>query len=220
MVKSKSLVGGLTHCIAASLSIIALTLLIVFASIWGNAYHIVTYSIFGTSMFLMYLFSTLYHWLNISGKAQTFFRKFDLILSYVFIAATYTPICLVLLQGAWGWSIFGVIWGLAVGAIIMTAIWTNMPKALTYTLFFTISSVLLIAIVPLINALNTFNISSAFWWLLTGCIFYFIGGLSYILKWPKINAKHFTNHEILHIFIILGSMTHFWLFIHYLLQIN
>lgn len=217
MTKPKSLVGGLIHCIAASFSIVALVLLIVFASIYGNAYHIVSYTIFGTSMFLMYLFSTLYHWLNISGKALTFFRKFDQILSYIFIGGTYTPLCLVLLRGAWGWSIFGVIWGLVVGAIIMSAIWTRMPKALTYSLFFTISSTLLIAIVPLINAFNNLNIFNGFWLFLIGTLIYFFGGLSYILKWPKINAKHFTNHELLHIFIVLGSASHFWLYIYYLL---
>ena len=217
MTTPKSLVGGLIHCIEASFSIVALVLLIVFASIYGNAYHIVSYTIFGTSMFLMYLFSTLYHWLNISGKALTFFRKFDQILSYIFIGGTYTPLCLVLLRGAWGWSIFGVIWGLVVGAIIMSAIWTRMPKALTYSLFFTISSTLLIAIVPLINAFNTLNIFNGFWLFLIGALIYFFGGLSYILKWPKINAKHFTNHELLHIFIVLGSASHFWLYIYYLL---
>lgn len=220
MTNTRSLVGGLTHCIAASFSLVALVLLIVFASIWGNAYHIVTYTIFGTSMFLMYLFSTLYHWLNLSGKALIFFKKFDQILSYIFIAATYTPICLVLLRGPWGWSIFGVIWGLVTCAIIMTAIWTKIPKALTYSLFFTISSIILIAIVPLINALNALNMFNSFWWLLVGAIFYFIGGLSYILKWPKINAKHFTNHELLHIFMILGTIPHFWLFLHHFIQIN
>lgn len=219
MFKARSLVSGLTHCVAASFSLVALVLLIVFASIWGNAYHIISYTIFGTSMFLMYLFSTLYHWINLSGKAFTFFRKFDQILSYFFIGATYTPICLVLMRGPWGWSIFGVIWGLVVGAIIMTAIWTNMPKALTYTLFFTISSILIISIVPLRSAFISNNIETAFYLLIIGAFFYFIGGLSYIIKWPKINAKHFTNHELLHIFIILGSSMHFWMFIQFLLKI-
>jgi hemolysin III len=113
MAKVRDLVSGLTHCVGAALSLVGLVLLIVFSAIYGTAYHVVSFTIFGVGLFLLYLFSTLYHWLNISEKGITVFRKFDHIMIYILIAASYTPICLVPLRGPWGWSLFGIIWGLA-----------------------------------------------------------------------------------------------------------
>lgn len=114
MAKLRDPLSGLTHCIAAGLSVAGLVVLIVFAAIWGNAYHIVSFTIFGVALILLYLFSTLYHWLNLSEKGISIFRKFDHIMIYIFIAASYTPVCLTALRGPWGWSIFGLIWGFAV----------------------------------------------------------------------------------------------------------
>ena len=88
MAKVRDLVSGLTHCIGAALSLVGLVLLIVFSSIWGDAYDIVSFTIFGTALFLLYLFSTLYHWLNIGEKGIRVFKKFDHIMIYVLIAAT------------------------------------------------------------------------------------------------------------------------------------
>ena len=110
MAKVRDLVSGLTHCIGAALSLVGLVLLIVFSAIYGNAYHVVSFTIVGVGLFLLYLFSTLYHWLNISEKGITVFRKFDHIMIYILIAASYTPICLVPLRGPCGWTIFGIIW--------------------------------------------------------------------------------------------------------------
>ena len=114
MAKLRDPLSGLTHCIAAGLSVAGLVILVVFSAIWGNAFHIVSFTIFGVALILLYLFSTLYHWLNISEKGISIFRKFDHIMIYILIAASYTPICLTALRGAWGWTIFGLIWGFAI----------------------------------------------------------------------------------------------------------
>lgn len=219
MAKVRDLVSGLTHCIAAGLSLIGLVILIVFASIWGNAYHIVSFTIFGSSLFLLYLFSTLYHWLNIGEKGLSVFRKFDHIMIYIFIAASYTPVCLTALRGAWGWSIFGIQWGLALLGTIFTAIWIKAPRWVTTSIYIAMGWTVIIAIYPLIQSFKALNLINALWWLLAGGIFYTIGGLIYGFKWPKINLKHFGFHEIFHIFVMLGSVCHYWFILHYLLQI-
>lgn len=219
MAKVRDLVSGLTHCIAAGLSLIGLVILIVFASIWGNAYHIVSFTIFGSSLFLLYLFSTLYHWLNIGEKGLSIFRKFDHIMIYIFIAASYTPVCLTALRGAWGWSIFGVQWGLALLGTIFTAIWIKAPRWVTTSIYIAMGWTVIIAIYPLIQSFKALNLTNALWWLLAGGIFYTTGGLIYGFKWPKINLKHFGFHEIFHIFVMLGSTCHYWFILHYLLQI-
>lgn len=219
MAKVRDFVSGLTHCIAAALSLVGLVLLIVFSSLKGDAFDIVSFTIFGVALFLLYLFSTLYHWLNISEKALIVFKKFDHIMIYILIAASYTPICLGPMRGPWGWSIFGVIWGFAVLGIIFTSIWIKAPRALTTSIYMVMGWTVLVAIFPLINAFKNANMLFSLWWLLLGGIFYTIGGLIYGLKWPKIKFKHFGFHEIFHIFVMLGSICHYWFILRYVLII-
>ncbi|MCI8276696.1 MAG: hemolysin III family protein [Clostridia bacterium] len=219
MAKVRDLVSGLTHCIGAVLSLAGLVVLIVFASLKGDAFDIVSFTIFGVGLFLLYLFSTLYHWLNISEKGLTVFKKFDHIMIYILIAASYTPICLGPLRGAWGWSIFGIIWGFAVLGTILTAVWIKAPRALTTSIYISMGWTVLIAIFPLIKTFNNAGMLYSLLWLLLGGIFYTIGGIIYGLKWPKLNFKHFGFHEIFHIFVMLGSACHYWFMLRYVLII-
>ncbi len=219
MAKVRDLVSGLTHCIGASLSLIGLVILIVFAAIWGDAYDVVSFTIFGVGLFLLYLFSTLYHWLNISEKGLTVFKKLDHIMIYILIAASYTPICLGPLRGPWGWSIFGVVWGFAVLGTILTSIWIKAPRALTTSIYIAMGWVVIIAIYPLVKVFSDAGLLYSLLWLLAGGIFYTIGGLIYGLKWPKINFKHFGFHEIFHIFVMLGSACQYWFILKYVLMI-
>ena len=219
MAKVRDLVSGLTHCIGAALSLVGLVLLIVFSSIWGDAYDIVSFTIFGTALFLLYLFSTLYHWLNIGEKGIRVFKKFDHIMIYVLIAATYTPICLGPMRGPWGWSIFGIIWGFAILGIILTAVWIKAPRALTTSIYLAMGWVVLIAIYPLFKVFQEANLLYSLAWLVAGGIFYTIGGLIYGLKWPKLKSKYWGFHEIFHIFVMLGSACHFWFILIYVLKI-
>ena len=218
MAKLRDPLSGLTHCIAAGLSLVGLVILIVFAAIWGNAYHVVSFTIFGTSLVLLYLFSTLYHWLNISEKGISVFRKFDHIMIYIVIAASYTPVCLTALRGPWGWSIFGVIWGFAVLGTLLSSIWIKAPRTLTTTIYIMMGWTVLIAIFPLVKAFKDANLLYALWWLVVGGIFYTIGGIIYGLKIPKKNLGPWGFHEIFHVFIMLGSACHYWFVLHYLLM--
>lgn len=219
MAKVRDFMSGLTHCIAAGLSLVGLVILIIFSSIWGDAYDIVSFTIFGVGLLLLYLFSTLYHWLNISEKGIIIFKKFDHIMIYILIAASYTPVCLGPLRGPWGWSIFGVIWGFAVLGTILTAIWIKAPRGLTTGIYISMGWTVIIAIYPLIKVFQEANMTSSLCWLVAGGIFYTIGGLIYGFKWPKFNFKHFGFHEIFHIFVMLGSACHYWFVLRYILNI-
>lgn len=219
MAKVRDLVSGLTHCIGAGLSLVGLVVLIVFSAIWGDAFDVVSFTIFGVGLFLMYLFSTLYHWLNIGSKGLNVFRKFDHIMIYILIAASYTPICLGPLRGPWGWSIFGIVWGLAVLGTILTALWIKAPRALTTSIYVAMGWLVLVAAIPLVQIFKEANLLYSLLWLLIGGIFYTIGGLIYAFKWPKINFKNFGFHEIFHIFVMLGSACQYFFILLYVLRI-
>ena len=120
MKKIKDPISGFSHLLGAIASIAALVLLIVFASIHGNAYTIVSVTLFGTTLILLYTASSIYHLLNLKEKATTVLKKIDHIMIYFLIAGSYTPIVLGPLRGGWGWSIFGVIWGLAIARHIFS----------------------------------------------------------------------------------------------------
>ncbi len=216
MAKVRDFMSGLTHCIGAGLSLAGLVVLIVFAAINGDAYDVVSFTIFGCGLLLLYLFSTLYHWLNISEKGISVFRKFDHIMIYVLIASSYTPICLGPLRGPWGWSIFGIVWGLAVLGIIFSSIWIKAPRFLTTGIYLIMGWIILIAMYPLITVYKQANLLYSLWWLVAGGIFYTIGGVIYALKWPKVKFKQFGFHEIFHIFVMLGSICQYWFILRYI----
>lgn len=192
----------------------------VFSSIWGNAYHIVSYTIFGTTLVLLYLFSTLYHWLNLSERGVSVFRKLDHIMIYLFIAASYTPICLVPLRGPWGWTIFGIIWGFAILGTILSAIWIKAPRAITTAIYLFMGWVVIIAIYPLVTTFRDAGLLYSLFWLVLGGIFYTIGGIIYAFKFPKRKFKGWGFHELFHVFVMLGSACHYWFILHYILMFN
>ena len=221
MAKIKDPVSGITHLVGAVLSTIGLVLLIVFCALYSNekAWDIVSCTIFGTALILLYLFSTLHHMLNLGEKGTRVFRKFDHIMIYVLIASTYTPICLGPLRGGWGWSIFGVVWALAILGIVLTSVWLKAPRWLTTTIYLIMGWTVLVAIYPMITIFQQLGQFSSLIWLLLGGIFYTIGAIIYGLKWPSLKNKYFGFHEIFHLFVLAGSLFHYWFIIHYVLYI-
>ena len=206
--------------IGAVLAVAGLILLIVYSALYGEgAWDIVSFTIFGVALVLLYLFSTLYHLLNLGEKGTNVFRKFDHMMIYVLIAATYTPICLGPLRGPWGWSIFGVVWGLAVLGIILTAVWIKAPRWLTTSIYVGMGWLVVIMAYPLLKTFQELNALPSLLWLLAGGIFYTIGGVIYGLKKAPFTTKHFGFHEIFHIFVMLGSFCQFWFIFHYLLYL-
>ncbi len=221
MVKVKDPVSGFSHLLGAVASVAGLVFLILGAAFYSNekAWDIVSFSIFGTSLILLYTFSSLYHLLNVGETATRVLRKFDHIMIYVLIASTYTPICLGPLRGPWGWSIFGVVWGLAIIGIILTATWINAPRWLTTGIYLAMGWTVIIAIYPMLMIFKSLGALSSLWWLLAGGIFYTIGAIIYGLKWPPLKNKYFGFHEIFHIFVMLGSLCQYWFILRYVLFI-
>lgn len=221
MKKLKDPVSGLTHLVGAVLSIAALVLLIVWAALYSNekGWDIVSVSIFGASLVLLYTFSALYHLCNVSEGASTVLRKFDHIMIFILIAGTYTPICLGPLRGGWGWAIFGIVWGLAVIGTVISSIWIKAPRWLTTGLYLGMGWAVIIATYPLIMTFIDAGMFASLGWLLAGGIFYTIGALIYGLKKPNLNIPGVGFHEIFHIFVMLGSFCHFWFIFKYILFI-
>lgn len=220
MSKIKDPVSGISHLIGAILSIAGLVMLIIYASLYGEgAWDIVSFSVFGVGLTLLYTFSALYHLLNIGEKGTKVFRKFDHIMIYILIAATYTPICLGPIRGPWGWTIFGIVWLLAIIGTILTAVWLEAPRWLTTGIYIGMGWTVIIMIYPLLNTFNQLHALPSLLWLLLGGIFYTIGGVIYGMKKAPFTTKHFGFHEIFHIFVLLGSMCHFWFIFRYILYI-
>jgi hemolysin III len=215
-VKMREPVSGLTHLAGAMLSIVGLVLMIRYAVVQGTVWHIVSFSIFGGSLILLYTASTLYHLLNISEKGVRVLRKIDHMMIYVLIAGTYTPICLIPLRGGWGYTLLVTIWGIAVTGIIMKLLWFDAPRWL-YTLFYLIMGwLVVIAFWPLMKTIPAAGVI----WLSAGGILYTIGAVIYGTKWPPLKSKFFGFHEVFHLFVLYGSFCHFWLMFRYLLYIK
>lgn len=213
--KLREPVSGLTHLFGVFASIVGLVILIVYSATQNSVWHIVTFSIFGASLILLYSASSIYHLASVSQKAINILRRVDHSMIYLLIAGSYTPICLIALKGAWGWSIFGTIWGLTIIGIIIKNFWFNAPRWLSTLFYIFMGWLVIIAIYPL----NKVFPPGAMAWLFAGGIAYTVGGVIYATKWPKINLKYFGFHEIFHIFVLAGSFCHYWLMFKYVLYL-
>jgi len=199
----------ISHAIGLVLSIVGLVLLVVYASIYGSAWHIVSFSIYGASLIVLYLASTFYHYSQ-SPKLRHRLNIFDHSAIYVLIAGTYTPFTLVVLNGWVGWTIFGVSWGLAIAGIILKLFFTGKYDKISTFAYVLMGWVVIFAIKPLVENLPFEGLM----WLLAGGIFYTVGAVLYSIKKLKY------NHAIFHIFVLLGSFAHFIAVFFYVLPIK
>jgi len=215
MASFKDPVSGLTHLAGALLSIIGLVVLLRYAERYATVKHVVSFAIFGATLILLYSASAVYHLLNISEKIDTLLRRIDHMMIYVLIAGTYTPICVIGLTGAWGVSMLIMVWVLAVIGIVMTVVWFGAPRWLTTAVYLLMGWLVVIAFYPLLHSLPIGGIT----WLMIGGLLYTIGAVIYGFKWPKITSRWFGFHEIFHLFVIGGSLGHFWLMFRYLMYV-
>lgn len=190
--------NSLTHLIGAAAALAGTVVLIVFASLKGDPWKIVSFSVYGVCLFLLYLFSTLYH--SQHGDNKKIFNMLDHIAIYLLIAGTYTPFTLVTLRGVWGWSLFGIVWGLAVLGIILDAFKKNGQRILPVIIYVLMGWICLTAIKPLFESLSY----EGFMWLLAGGAFYTFGIIFYALD--KMSPY---LHTVWHLFVLAGSVTHY-----------
>ena len=188
-----------SHGIGFLLAVAGLTLLVVKASIKGSAWHIVSWSIFGASMVILYAASTLYHWSK-KPKVRRKLRIFDHAAIYLLIAGTYTPFTLTTMQGAFGWVLFGITWGLALGGVIVKLFFTGKYDRLSTILYVAMGWLVIIAVKPMISNLGSVSL----WYLLAGGISYTVGAVLYSL--PRLRF----NHAIFHLFVLGGTICHFF----------
>lgn len=192
-------INVLSHALGFVLSVIAFILMLIYASIDGNAWHIVSFSIYGASLIILYASSTLYH----NAKNPVTRRKLrvlDHAAIYVLIAGSYTPFLLITLQDTTaGWVVFGLVWSFAIVGIVLKLFFTGRFNTLSTIMYVAMGWLAVFAIKPLIENLAP----EGFFWLVLGGFFYTIGAILYSIK------KLDYNHAIFHIFVLLGSFCHF-----------
>ena len=196
---SEEIANGITHGIGAMLSVAGLTVLVVLAAIYGDAWRIVSFSIYGTSLVLLYTASTLYHAIQ-HPDAKRIFRIMDHAAIYLLIAGTYTPITLVNMRGPWGWSIFGFVWAVAIIGMIFPTMYTGRYDKISTAAYVLMGWICLIGLKEMLVAIPPGGLV----WLVAGGVCYTVGVIFY--AWQKLPF----NHAIWHLFVLGGSMCHFF----------
>jgi hemolysin III len=190
--------NGYTHLGGAVLALAGASVLIVLGSLKADPWRIVAFSVYGASLFFLYLSSTLYH--STRGRAKDILRKFDHAAIYLLIAGTYTPFTLVTLNGPWGWTLFGVVWGLAALGIVQELWLAKGARTPSLAIYLLMGWAAIVAVAPLIDALSW----KGFAWVAAGGIVY-TAGIAFYLFDERI--RHF--HGIWHLFVMGGSAVHY-----------
>jgi hemolysin III len=201
--KAEHLADSLTHGMGVLLSIAGLVLLIVFAAMRGNVWNVVSFTIFGSSLIILYLASTLFHSIR-QASINRILQRIDHSAIYILIAGSYTPFLLGPLRGAWGWTLFGIIWGLAILGILYKTFYFNRFTKLSTLIYIAMGWLVVIIFRQLLVSLSTATL-----------IFLVSGGLSYTFgtifySWERLPF----NHAIWHLFVLGGSVCHFFAVIH------
>ena len=200
--------NSISHLVGALVGLVGLVILVVLAVRDGDPWKIFSFSVYGSTLLFLYLASTLYH--SLRGKAKLFFMVLDYHGIYLLIAGTYTPFTLVTLRGAWGWTIFAIVWTLAVIGIILDSIprIRKGHRRLPLTIHLVMGWIILVALVPLLKLLTL----PGFLLLLLGGLFYTFGVYFYI---HDKRVPHY--HGIWHLFVLAGSVLHYFTVLYYVL---
>ena len=195
--RGAQIANGVTHGLGLGLSIAALTLLIAFASLRGDAWHVVSFTVFGLTLMLLYALSTMYHaWRSARGKRL--FLKLDRAARFLLIAGTYTPFLLTNLRGPWGWTMFGIIWGLSGAGVAYQFFWGERSRLLSTLAYLVVGWLMVVAAKPLVAAVP----EGALWLLLAGGLCYTVGVVFY--RWQPLRY----HHAFWHTFVLGGSACH------------
>jgi hemolysin III len=195
-----------THLLGALLALSGVIVLVVFAAASGDSWRVVSVSIYGVCLVLLYSASTLYH--SLRGRAKIILRKLDHLSIYLLIAGSYTPFCLVTLRGIWGWSLFAVVWGLAVIGMLQEIRPRSEARVMSLVIYAFMGWIVLVAIDPLLSTLG----QAGFAWLAAGGLFYTVGIIFYAFDE---RFKHW--HGIWHLFVLAGSLMHYVAILFYVL---
>jgi hemolysin III len=205
----EEIANSITHGIGIVLGIGGLCILVTFAGIYGNPWHVISVSVFGFTLILLYTASTLYHSIQ-APRTKNILQIIDHSAIYILIAGTYTPFTLVNLRGPWGWSLFSVIWCLAFIGIAIQLGQMERWRRVSLVLYVGMGWIVLVAIKPLISSVAT-----------SGLILLLLGGLAYTVgilfyRWKSLKF----NHAVWHIFVLAGSILHFFAVLFYVIPIQ
>ncbi|MGM7635020.1 PAQR family membrane homeostasis protein TrhA [Bacillus sp. Hm123] len=197
--RGEEIANSITHGVGAVLSIAALTLLIVFSVLFGDVWHIVSFTIFGVTMLLLYLSSTLVHSFP-QGKVKDLFEIFDHASIYLFIAGTYTPFLFLAVKGTLGWTLFAVVWGLAIAGTVFKCFFVKRFLKTSTFLYVVMGWLIVFAWDTLVQNISMTSLVL----LVTGGILYTLGAIFYVWRGFKF------HHMVWHLFVLAGSVSHFF----------
>ena len=215
MKKLREPVSGLTHLAGVLLALVGLNVLLVRASGAGRVDQFVAFGVFGCSLVALYGASALYHLLPVSPAAVARLRRLDHATIFILIAGTYTPICVLALEGGWGAGLLGLVWTLALGGVVLKILWMDAPRWLSVGLYLAMGWIAVIAASAIFEAIPPGGIA----WILGGGLVYSLGAVIYGLKWPDLVPGVFGFHELWHLFVLVGSACHFWAMLRYIAPI-
>jgi hemolysin III len=205
-------VNGLTHAAGGVLAVVGLGVLLATAASTGRLDQLLAFGIFGLSLVALYAASALYHLLPLSPAGVARLRRLDHMTIFVLIAGTYTPFCVLALDGGWRWGLLALIWSLALCGVMLKLRWMDAPRWLSVALYLGMGWIAVIAASELVRAVPPGGIA----WVLSGGLVYSAGALAYGLKRPDPVPGVFGFHEVWHIFVLAGSACHFWAVLHYI----
>ena len=205
-IHKEELANSITHGLGLALSVAGLVVLIVFAALRGNAWHVVSCSVFGATLVLLYSASMVYHIVR-SPRAKRIWKVLDHSSIYLLIAGTYTPFTLVNLRGGWGWTLFGLVWGLALLGILFKVFFVDRYVIASTAVYLAMGWIAVIAVKPLLASVAG-----------GGLVLLLAGGLAYSLgvvffAWGKLPF----NHAVWHLFVLAGSICHYFAVLFYVL---
>jgi len=205
---AEEIANSITHGVGTVLSLVGLMTMVIYASEMGDAYRIVGATVFGLTMVLLYLASTLYH--SFQGPSiKPWLRKIDHSAIYLLIAGTYSPFTLVSLPGAWGWTLFGIVWGLALFGVTFKLLYIHKFEFVSVLVYVGMGWLGAIAFKPTLAALSVHGMA----WLAAGGLCYTVGVLFY--AWRKLPF----HHAIWHLFVMGGTFCHFYAVQFYVLPV-
>ncbi|GAA0179536.1 hemolysin III family protein [Clostridium sediminicola] len=206
-------INSITHLFGIVLSAIGLVFLLISSINSGDSIKIISSIVFSFGLIGLYSASTIYHWYIASEKTIEILRKVDHSMIYILIAATYTPICLITLKGLTGYILLTVVWSLGIIGIVLKLLWLNAPRWLYTSFYLILGWAAIFVIYPLYKILPTAGLMLLF----AGGISYSVGAVFYATKSERIKIWKFGFHEIFHIFILIGSLTHYLMIYKYVI---
>jgi hemolysin III len=212
--KAREPFNAYSHLAGFLMSVAGFAALVVLSS--GDSWRVAAFSIYGGSLVMLYAASSLYHWFGSTERIVTRLGRFDHATIFVLIAGTYTPVCLISLGGSWGWSLFAVVWVMAVAGVGLKVFFERLARWPATALYLGMGWVAVVATVPLVRSIP----SGGLLCLVTGGLFYTLGAVIYALKRPDPWPGTLGFHGVFHLFVLAGSGAHFALMACYVLPVS